>query len=147
RAESVHSIEDLEGLPFTSKLDLLNTPENAQKARDFVLIPDEATLSRRPSTVWHALTKGREAVKAGFEREFRPIFMTSTTGRSAARRSPKASGANCGTWPTSSARPMSMSWLPMVSRRRRWHGRNVRARLTNRPAVTTFIRTWVYLKW
>src|SRR6266705_4432425 len=83
RAESVHSIEDLEGLPFTSKLDLLNTPENAQKARDFVLIPDEATLSRRPSTVWQALTKGREAVKAGFEREFRPIFMTSTTGRSA----------------------------------------------------------------
>lgn len=83
RAESIHSIEDLEGLPFTSKADLLNTPDNSQKARDFVLVPDEATLSRRPSTIWNALTKGKEAVKAGFEREFRPIFMTSTTGRSA----------------------------------------------------------------
>ena len=82
-ANSIRSLEDLEGLPFTSKLDLLNTPENSQRARDFVLIPDEAVLKSRPSTVVRALFTGRNAVKARFEKEFRPIFMTSTTGRSA----------------------------------------------------------------
>ena len=82
-ANSIHTLEDLEGLPFTSKMDFLSTPESPQKPRDFVLIPDEETLKRRPSTIWRALRQGREAVKAGFEHEFRPIFMTSTTGRSA----------------------------------------------------------------
>jgi len=83
KANSIHTLEDLEGLPFTSKTDLLNTPENSQKARDFVLIPDQETLTHRPSTVVRALFSGKQAVKDGFEREFRPIFMTSTTGRSA----------------------------------------------------------------
>jgi len=81
KADSIRGIEDLEGLPFTSKTDLLNTPENSQKAREFVLIPDEEILKRRMSTVFHALRSGRQAVKDGFEREFRPTFMTSTTGR------------------------------------------------------------------
>jgi phenylacetate-CoA ligase len=82
-ANSIRSLEDLEGLPFTSKLDLLNTPENSQRARDFVLIPDEQVLRSRASTIIRALFTGKGAVKAHFEREFRPIFMTSTTGRSA----------------------------------------------------------------
>ena len=38
KADSIRVLEDLEGLPFTSKTDLVNTPENSQKARDFVLI-------------------------------------------------------------------------------------------------------------
>ena len=46
-------------------------------------LPDERILTRRASTVVRALLHGRESVKRGFEREFRPIFMTSTTGRSA----------------------------------------------------------------
>jgi phenylacetate-CoA ligase len=82
-ANSIRTLEDLEGLPFTSKIDLVNTPENPQKSRDFVLIPDEATLTKRPSTILRAIRYGREAVKQGFEKEFRPLFMTSTTGRSA----------------------------------------------------------------
>src|SRR5437867_9452145 len=61
-ADSIHTLEDLEGLPFTSKTDLLSTQENPQKARDFILIPDEETLKRRPSTIWRALRYGREAV-------------------------------------------------------------------------------------
>src|SRR5947199_10404303 len=83
KADSIRVLEDLEGLPFTSKMDLVNTPENSQKARDFVLIPDQEILARRLSTILRALRSGREAVKDGFEREFRPLFMTSTTGRSA----------------------------------------------------------------
>ena len=82
-ADSIRSLEDLQRVPFTSKADLLNTPDNSQKAREFVLIPDPQVLSRRPSTILKALRHGREEVKRGFEREFRPIFLTSTTGRSA----------------------------------------------------------------
>ena len=83
RAESIRTVEDLEQIPFTSKADLLNTPEHPQRSRDFVLIPDQETLTKRPSTVLKALLRGRERVKQDFEREYRPVFMTSTTGRSA----------------------------------------------------------------
>jgi phenylacetate-coenzyme A ligase PaaK-like adenylate-forming protein len=83
RPEAIRSLEDLEQIPFTTKSDLLNTPDNPQKSRDFVLMPDLDVLKKRPSTIVRALLRGREHVKQGFEREFRPIFMTSTTGRSA----------------------------------------------------------------
>jgi phenylacetate-CoA ligase len=82
-AESFRTIEDLQHVPFTTKADLLNTPENPQRFKDFILVPDEKVLSRRPGTILRALARGRESVKQGFESEFRPIFMTCTTGRSA----------------------------------------------------------------
>jgi phenylacetate-coenzyme A ligase PaaK-like adenylate-forming protein len=82
-ADDFRSLDDLRRLPFTSKADLLNTPENPAKARDFLLVPDRNVLSRRPSTILRALLQGRKAVADGFENEFRPIFLTSTTGRSA----------------------------------------------------------------
>lgn len=83
KLSAIRSLEDLEQIPFTTKSDLLNTPEHPQRSKDFILIPDPKLLSRRPSTILQALVLGREAVKRGFESEFRPIFMTSTTGRSA----------------------------------------------------------------
>jgi len=83
RVDSIRSVEDLEQIPFTSKADLVNTPNNPQRSRDFLVIPDQQILSRRPSTILRALTRGRECVKREFEVEYRPIFMTSTTGRSA----------------------------------------------------------------
>src|SRR5690349_13546902 len=83
KADSICSLEDLEQIPFTSKADLVNTPEHPQRAKDFVLIPDQQVLSRRTSTVLRALTHGRERVRRELEVEYRPIFMTSTTGRSA----------------------------------------------------------------
>lgn len=83
KPESIQTLEDLEQIPLTAKADLVNTPEHPQRAKEFVLIPDEQVLTRRPSTVMRALRYGRDAVRRGFEREFRPIFMTSTTGRSA----------------------------------------------------------------
>jgi phenylacetate-coenzyme A ligase PaaK-like adenylate-forming protein len=82
-ADAIRSLEDLERIPFTSKADLCNTPDNPQKVRDFLLLPDQHILARRPATIARALLRGRAAVRRGFEREFRPIFMTSTTGRSA----------------------------------------------------------------
>jgi phenylacetate-CoA ligase len=82
-AGSIQSLEDLAKIPFTSKSDLLNTPENPERFRDFVLIPDEKILSRRLKTIYDAIFKGGDAVRKNFESEFRPIFMTFTTGRSA----------------------------------------------------------------
>ena len=82
-ADSIRSLDDLQRLPFSSKTDLLNTPEHPQRVRDFLLIPDQNVLAHRPTTILRALCQGRERVRNGFEAEFRPIFMTSTTGRSA----------------------------------------------------------------
>ena len=82
-AESFRTLEDLQRLPFTTKSDLLTTTAQPQRFKDFILIPDEKVLARRPGTILRALAHGRERVKQEFEAEFRPIFVTFTTGRSA----------------------------------------------------------------
>jgi len=82
-ANSIGTLEDLQQLPFTTKKDLLNTTEHPRRFKDFVLIPDEKVLARRPSTILRAVARGPKAVKREFESEYRPIFMTFTTGRSA----------------------------------------------------------------
>jgi phenylacetate-coenzyme A ligase PaaK-like adenylate-forming protein len=82
-ADSISTLEDLQRVPFTTKADLLSTAANPQRFKDFILIPDPEVLARRPATIARALFRGREHVKAGFESEFRPIFVTFTTGRSA----------------------------------------------------------------
>ncbi len=78
----LRSLEDLSKIPFTSKRSLIDE-EGLPLTRDFVLVPDEKVLARRPSTWARALVRGRAGVKADFAREYRPILMTSTTGRSA----------------------------------------------------------------
>src|SRR3954447_5607047 len=50
-ADSFRTLDDLQRLPFTSKADLLNTPDNPKKIRDFILVPDREQLARRPSTI------------------------------------------------------------------------------------------------
>ena len=71
-------------IPFTTKIDLLNTTEQPQKAREFVLIPDRQVLSRRPSSCLScAGPRAGERDTSSSESEYRPIFLTSTTGRSA----------------------------------------------------------------
>jgi phenylacetate-CoA ligase len=75
--------EDLQRLPFTTKSDFLPGSEGGDPVRDFVLVPDRQVLSRRPSTIAKALLRGKAAVAESFEREFRPLLLTSTTGRSA----------------------------------------------------------------
>jgi phenylacetate-CoA ligase len=77
RPGALRNFSDLERIPFSAKEDLL------KGTRDFVLTPDERVLKRRPGTILSALMRGREAVKQDLEREFRPLMMTSTTGRSA----------------------------------------------------------------
>ncbi len=78
----IRTIEDLAKIPFTSKRHLVDDPETGSRTKDFVLVPDEAVLRKRPATILRALCRGRAKVKAGFEHEYRPILLTSTTGRS-----------------------------------------------------------------
>lgn len=73
---SLRTRDDLRRIPLTSKMDV------ADHVKEFVLAPDRKVLARRPGTILKALTRGRASVMEGFEREFRPIMMTSTTGRS-----------------------------------------------------------------
>ena len=72
----LRTLEDLRHLPFTEKEDLIEDP------RAFVIIPDKKILSRRPGNILRALVFGRKKVARELEREYRPIFVTSTTGRS-----------------------------------------------------------------
>ena len=83
RPQSLRTVEDLVQLPFTTKADLSAAAGQPQPTKDFLLIPDQQILSRRPSIVVRALLQGQRRVKEQLEREYRPIFMTSTTGRSA----------------------------------------------------------------
>lgn len=81
-ADDVRSVDDLARLPFTSKRFLIGE-DGAPRTREYVLVPDEAVLAKRPSTLLRAIHRGRAGVKSDFEKEYRPILMTSTTGRSA----------------------------------------------------------------
>ncbi|MBE2282471.1 MAG: AMP-binding protein [Prosthecobacter sp.] len=76
----IRTLDDWSRVPFTSKSDLA-VPREQQ--REFVLIPDEAALRRDPGMIFTALLHGRSAAKAAAEAEFRPVLLTSTTGRSA----------------------------------------------------------------
>jgi phenylacetate-CoA ligase len=81
-AADFHSVDDLRKLPFSSKQDLLPTPEQPRRSLDFALIPDPKRLARRPGVIARALLQGRSRVKDELDREWRPTFMTATTGRS-----------------------------------------------------------------
>jgi len=80
--EMLRGLDDLRRIPFTTKSDFLPGSDGSDPVRDFVLAPDRAVLSRRLGTILRALWRGKSAVTEGFEREFRPLLLTSTTGRS-----------------------------------------------------------------
>ena len=81
--EQLRTLDDLRRIPFTAKSDFTATAAEPDPVRSFVLQPDEAVLSRRLSTIARVVFTGRRAVEKHFEREFRPLLLTSTTGRSA----------------------------------------------------------------
>ena len=81
----IKTVADLRRIPFTTKLDLLPTDGAPEKVREFVITPELAAIKRRPGVIAEALFQGRSAAERSIEREFRPIFLTATTGRSTAR--------------------------------------------------------------
>ncbi len=78
----IRTLDDLQKIPFTTKEDLLPTKEIPRRSLDFTLIPDPKVLARRPAVMWRALTRGRARTMEELDREWRPVFMTATTGRS-----------------------------------------------------------------
>jgi phenylacetate-CoA ligase len=78
----IQTVADLRALPFTRKADLLPTADQPEKFREFIITPDISVLKHRPRVVAEALFRGRRAVERRFELEYRPIFLTATTGRS-----------------------------------------------------------------
>jgi len=77
--DDIRSMSHWAGVPFTSKLDLTGSRETQ---RDFVLIPDQPSLMREPRVIMNALLHGRSRTRERLEAEFRPVLLTSTTGRS-----------------------------------------------------------------
>lgn len=80
---SLRDLNDLNRLPFTSKADLLPTPERPDRFRDFILAPNPKALSRKPEVVWRAAMHGKQRVMRELADEYRPVSAFFTTGRSA----------------------------------------------------------------
>jgi phenylacetate-coenzyme A ligase PaaK-like adenylate-forming protein len=80
---SLRTADDLRRIPFTSKIDFAPKPGQPDPTQAFALVPDETVLKKRWSSIAGALLHGRKSMAARFEREFRPLLLTSTTGRSA----------------------------------------------------------------
>ena len=78
----IRTTEDLVKLPFTSKADLAEAVTEG-RIRDFLIMPDAEKLRRRPSTILRALLTGPRKTRIALDQEYRPILLTSTTGRSA----------------------------------------------------------------
>ncbi len=89
RPESIRTVDDLRRVPFSQKRDLLATPAEPQRFRNFILQPDAASLRaawplrKQLPLLWTKWRHGAAAVKQRVRAEFAPCFMTFTTGRSA----------------------------------------------------------------
>ncbi|CAN5443706.1 phenylacetate--CoA ligase [soil metagenome] len=77
--DKLASRDDLQRIPLSSKADLLG---GSEVSRRFVVAPEPSVLARRPGVLLHGLVRGRGAAREALAHEFRPLLMTSTTGRS-----------------------------------------------------------------
>ncbi|MCA8970701.1 MAG: phenylacetate--CoA ligase family protein, partial [Planctomycetes bacterium] len=89
RKGSIQRVEDLARVPFTTKGDLAPTADDPDRPRRFILQPTRELIGqhwsrrKRLGLVAKALLRGKKRVGADLRREYYPIFMTFTTGRSA----------------------------------------------------------------
>lgn len=86
--DDIRTADDLRRIPFTSKQDLRDAIEKdpARGNIDFCLQPNEETIKNLlPKTellrfLLIKILKGKAGLKAGLEREYKPIFLTATSG-------------------------------------------------------------------
>lgn len=81
---SIGSREDLKRIPLTSKSDLIGR-DNPQKFKDFILQPDKEKIGRSWSKIRLLALAGQSLIKGSsieedLGKEYRPVFMTFTTG-------------------------------------------------------------------
>lgn len=82
----IKTVDDLRVIPFTYKEDFLPNRDNPERFRDFILQPNADLIKE----YWGGfellklsflkLFKGRRYIAEMMEKEFRPIFLTATTG-------------------------------------------------------------------
>lgn len=84
--KSIRTIEDLKKIPFSSKADFISTEQSPEKFKEFILQPDQAKIRRHwPASKLLVLAvlkvvKGQEYVMDQLRKEYRPVFITFTTG-------------------------------------------------------------------
>ncbi len=82
----IRTTHDLKHIPFTSKLDFVDTEQSKERFKDFVLQPTKEKIkqywpvSRQVPLAVTSVFKGSEYVLDQLNKEFRPVFMTFTTG-------------------------------------------------------------------
>lgn len=87
--DRIRRVEDLADLPFTTKDDLVARKEDPDRPRRFILAPtlemirEHWPLRRKAGLLLKGAVCGKSSVRRALRREFYPIFMTFTTGRSA----------------------------------------------------------------
>jgi len=83
---TIKTVGDLKRIPFTSKHDFFSPEENSERFRDFILQPTKETIrrywpvSKTARLAFTSMVKGKGYVEDQLAREFRPSFMTFTTG-------------------------------------------------------------------
>ncbi|MBI5207130.1 MAG: AMP-binding protein [Candidatus Firestonebacteria bacterium] len=88
-AEKIKIMEDLHHIPFTTKDDIAPTIENPHKYRSIILQPDETSLkkylplSRKLQILGDKIIKGDEYIRRELDKEYRPLSLFFTTGRTA----------------------------------------------------------------
>jgi phenylacetate-CoA ligase len=86
---TIRGVDDLERLPFTSKGDIAPTREDPQRPRELVLSPTRELiqkrwpLSRKLPLALRRVWSGTQALTEELAREYRPVSVFFTTGRTA----------------------------------------------------------------
>jgi phenylacetate-coenzyme A ligase PaaK-like adenylate-forming protein len=86
---SIRTVDDLERIPFTTKEDIAPTRDDPQRPRDLVLAPtrellrERLPLPRKLGLLGRQLWWGEEGVTEELTRQYQPISVFFTTGRTA----------------------------------------------------------------
>ncbi|MGM0651347.1 MAG: phenylacetate--CoA ligase family protein [Bacillota bacterium] len=78
----IKGVDDLRHLPFTYKWDIAPTDEEPQKAKDFVIRPDEEVSEKYGHLAKMSMTGGKAMVEDKVY-DFKPVHIHFTTGRTA----------------------------------------------------------------
>jgi len=82
----IKTVDDLKRIPFTSKHDFITSNEKSEKFKDFILQPDQDKIrkywpaKKLACLAFFSAIKGKKYIEDQLIKEFRPSFMTFTTG-------------------------------------------------------------------
>ena len=85
KVQHIRSVSDLKHIPLISKADIV-TQDDPQRYKEFILKPDQETIraywpkDKLLGLLLKTMVKGKEQVHKEMSKEYRPIFMTFTTG-------------------------------------------------------------------